>query len=138
MSDLTTQINNALIRGDVLLSIDTNNVMVEQAKTRQTELTEQKTKLENEIAKKNKIIERIDRDFSDTRNQIAHPQPIKKLVVLEDYTLALLCISYLFMVLTFIYYYTSISMTPMAAFMQALIGSLFLTMFVIILLYYIV
>jgi hypothetical protein len=138
MSDLTTQINNALIRGDVLLSIDTNNAMVQQAKTRQKELTEQKTKLENEIAKKNKIIERIDRDFSDTRNQIAHPQPIKKLVVLEDYTLALLCISYLFMVLTFIYYYTSISMTPMAAFMQALIGSLFLTMFVIILLYYIV
>jgi len=138
MSDLTTQINNALIRGDVLLSIDTNNVMVQQAKTRQKELTEQKTKLENEIAKKNKIIERIDRDFSDARNQIAHPQPIKKLVLLEDYTLALLCISYLFMVLTFIYYYTSISMTPMAAFMQALIGSLFLTMFVIILLYYIV
>jgi hypothetical protein len=138
MSDLTTQINNALIRGDVLLSIDTNNVMVQQARKRQQELTEQKTKLENEIAKKNKIIERIDRDFSDTRNQIAHPQPVKKLVVLEDYTLALLCISYLFMVLTFIYYYTSISMTPMAAFMQALIGSLFLTMFVIILLYYIV
>ena len=138
MSDITTKITNELIRGDTYLSIDTNTALVVEGKKRNKILHEQKTKLENEIAKKSKIIERIDRNFSDVRDQVAHPQPTKKLLVLEDYTLALLCISYLFMVLTFIYYYTSISMTPMTGFMQSLIGSLFVTMFFVILMYYIV
>jgi hypothetical protein len=138
MSDITTKINNELTRGDTYLSVDTNSALVVEGKKRNKILHEQKTKLENEIAKKQKIIERIDRDFSDARDQVNHPQPTKKLLVLEDYTLALLCISYLFMVLTFIYYYTSISLTPMTGFMQSLIGSVFVTMCFVILMYYIV
>jgi hypothetical protein len=138
MSDITTKINNELTRGDTYLSVDTNSALVVEGKKRNKILHEQKTKLENEIAKKKKIIERIDRDFSDARDQVNHPQPTKKLLVLEDYTLALLCISYLFMVLTFIYYYTSISLTPMTGFMQSLIGSVFVTMCFVILMYYIV
>ena len=131
------KINDALLRGDAYFSVITNNSNYE-GNLRNKELTNQKKKLENEISKKQKIIDRIDRDFSDARDQVAHPQPTKKLLVLEDYTLALLCISYLFAVFKFIYYYTSISITPMTGFMQSLIGSLFVTMFFVILMYYIV
>lgn len=137
-TELDRQINDALLRGDTYFSVITNSNSNNEGNLRNTELTTQKTKLENEIAKKQKIIERIDRDFSDARDQVNHPQPTKKLLVLEDYTLALLCISYLFMVLTFIYYYTSISLTPMTGFMQSLIGSVFVTMCFVILMYYIV
>ena len=134
---IQSQIQNALIKGDQLLGVDTNNVLVQEAQKRYNELSKHADKLSQEIEKKQKIIERVDRDFSDVNDSLPHPAK-NTINVLEDYTIVLLLISYTFMIIAFIYAYTSNSAVPETAFMHAILGSIFVTLGISVLLYYIV
>jgi hypothetical protein len=83
------------------------------------------------------VIDRSNRDFTDVHNTVEEPQPAKTLRFIEDYTLAILSISYFFMIIAIIYIYTSTSEFKLIAFGKSFVGSIFLTMFLFIFLFYI-
>ena len=76
-----------------------------QVTARNNELKSKKEALLTDIKKKEAIVERSNRDFTDIKDSLPEPQPNKILHVLEDYTLAVLVISYLFALLAGIYAY---------------------------------
>ena len=89
-----------------------------------------------EVEKGEAVIERSNRDFSDVRDTLPETQTKKTLHFIEDYTLAILTIAYLFMIIAVIYVYTANAEIKLVAFGKASVGSLILTVFLFVLLYY--
>jgi hypothetical protein len=79
--------------------------MTSDALSRNTELTAKKESLDEEIKKQESIVNRANRDFTDVRNQLPETIPDKRLHFIEDYTLVILGISYLFMILIALHTY---------------------------------
>lgn len=77
----------------------TTGSMTADALSRNTELTAKKASLDEDIKKQESIINRANRDFTDVRDQLPETIPDKSLHFIEDYTLVILGISYLFMIL---------------------------------------
>ena len=99
----------------------------------------------NDIDKKEAIIERSNRDFSDVKDTIPEIQKKTYINFIEDYTLASVVTSYLFMIISVIYIYTLKSYelsskdsytSWVSPLLQSIIGSSFLTCFMYIILYY--
>jgi len=76
----------------------TTGSMTAEVTSRNKELTEKKTKLTNEIKKQEAIINRTNRDFTDVRDQLPETIPNKRFHLIEDYTLVMMSIAYLFMI----------------------------------------
>ena len=93
--------------------------------------------ISKEIEKGEGIIARSNRDFADVHDTISEPQPKKTLRFIEDYTLAILAISYIFMIIACIYIYTIKAELKLVAFGKSFVGSIFLSMFLFIFLFYI-
>ena len=105
-----------LLRGNVLDSLSLGDTMFgqyghnevsAQVRTRNEDLQLQVQGLTKEIDKNQAIIDRSNRDFVDVKRTLPEKQPKKILHFIEDYTMALLAMSYLFMALIGIYYYSS-------------------------------
>lgn len=133
---LRALVADSLIMGDSVFGKAGIGEITKQVQERHQELTQKKESLKREIDKNETIIERSNRDFIDVKDRIPDPQPKRILNVLEDYTLALLVISYLFMIMASIYVYTLISPNKLAAFFKAVITSIFITIFLFMILYY--
>ena len=129
--------NDTLIMGDTMFGQFGYNDIAKQVKERNSDLNKKKASLSKEIEKGEAIIDRSNRDFTDVHNTIQEPQPTKTLHFIEDYTLAILSISYFFMIIAIIYIYTSTSEFKLVAFGKSFVGSIFLTMFLFIFLFYI-
>ena len=137
ISSLRATTQNALIMGDTMFGQFGYNDIAKQVKERNSDLNKKKASLSKEIEKGEAIIDRSNRDFTDVHNTIQEPQPTKTLHFIEDYTLAILSISYFFMIIAIIYIYTSTSEFKLVAFGKSFVGSIFLTMFLFIFLFYI-
>jgi hypothetical protein len=133
---LRAVVADSLVVGDNVFSNTGAGEITKQVQARHDELVTKKENLKKEIDKGEAIVERSNRDFSDVKDRVPDPQPKKMLHVIEDYTLAFLVISYLFMVLAGIYVFTSMSAIKVPAFFKALGGSVFLTIFLFMILYY--
>ena len=83
----------------------TTGSMTADALSRNNELTAKRESLDEEIKKQESIVNRVNRDFTDVRNQLPETIPDKRLHFIEDYTLAILGISYLFMILIALHTY---------------------------------
>jgi hypothetical protein len=71
---------------------------------------------------------------SDTLPEV---QTNKKLNFIEDYTLAILSVAYVFMLVTAVYFYVSTTTDTIGkALLQSIMGSAFVTLFAFMLLYY--
>ena len=79
--------------------------MTSDALSRNNELTAKRESLDEEIKKQESIVNRVNRDFTDVRNQLPETIPDKRLHFIEDYTLVILGISYLFMILIALHTY---------------------------------
>ena len=130
-------IPNALIMGDNMFGQAGYKAITNQVKDRNTDLKRKKETLSKEIEKGESIIQRSDRDFNDVYNTVPNPPPKKYLHFIEDYTLAILVISYIFMLITIIYIYVSTSELIWIALGKAIIGTVLLSMFLFMLLFYI-
>jgi hypothetical protein len=136
ISSSAAAIGDSLSMGDAMFGQYGYNDIAKQVKDRNEELKTKKATLLTEVEKGEAIIERSNRDFSDVKDTIPQPQPKRVLRFIEDYTLAILSISYLFMIIAAIYIYTSMSDKKLVAFFQILIGSILLTMFLFMMLFY--
>jgi hypothetical protein len=104
---------------------------------RTAELSARKTELKDKIKEQEAIIRRSDRDFTDVRNTLPETIPTKSYHVLEDYSLLILSLSYLFMLIIGLHTYVVLSTdTWSSALIRGLFYSLMLTLISCALLYY--
>jgi len=109
INSLRANVNNSLALGETMFAqygyVDANK----QIKERNKDLTLQVNSLTKELDKNQAIIDRSNRDFVDVKRTLPEKQPKKILHFIEDYTMALLSISYLFMMIIGIYYYSIVN-----------------------------
>lgn len=108
---LQSTITNLLTIGDNMYNPVSGSV-TSDVRMRNNELSEKKTKIENEIKEQEAIINRSNRDFTDVRNELPEKIPNKSLHFIEDYTLVILCISYFFMIVVALHIYVMYSTEP--------------------------
>jgi hypothetical protein len=138
INSLTGIVGDSMLMADSMFGNFSFGDILKQVKARNNELKIKKESLMRDVDKSEAIIERSDRDFSDVKDTLPQPYPKKVLHFIEDYTLAILSISYLFMIITIIYIYVSISDNKLIAFGKGIVGATFLTIFLFMLLFYIV
>jgi hypothetical protein len=131
-------VTDSLVMGDTMFGQFSYGDVTNQVKQRNAELKSKKELMMKEVDKKEAIIERADRDFSDVNNLTPKPLPKRVLNFVEDYTLAFLIIAYLFMIIAIIYVYTATSDLKLIGFGKALIGSIFLSVFMFMMMFYLV
>jgi len=129
ISDLKANITDSLAKGDLLFGTQPHNELIQQVLTRNKELKDKKQKLSDDILKKESIVNRSNRDFTDVKESIPEPQPKKILHFFEEYTLAVLLLSYFFMILSAIYFYTLISPFKLKALLEGITLSSIVTAF---------
>ena len=141
IDSLKSTITDSLVMGNTIFGpYGLDDIRLQLTATNK-DLLIKKEKIRMEINKNEAMIERSDRDFSDVKDSITEDKP-KKLHFIEDYTLAILCISYLFMLIALIYLYVAkpyMDIPPsfsILSLIQAIFGGVFLTLFMFILLYY--
>jgi hypothetical protein len=136
IESLRANVGDSLLMGDSMFGNFGHINITNQIRERNNELKRKKDELMKGIDKKEAIIERTNRDFSDVKDSLPEKQSNKVLHFIEDYTLAFLSISYLFMIIGFIYFYTISSTSYMSGFFQSFVGSIIITVFVVFILYY--
>jgi hypothetical protein len=129
--------NNALMMGDTVFTVQGNEKgIVKDVKERIDVLEKEKIELEQEISKQHQRIQTSNRDFSDVKDTLPDTQPEKFLYFIEDYTLAILSMSYLILVIAFISFRTYLSSDTWTTFLESLVGCSIFTIFAFMLLYY--
>jgi len=125
-----------LVMGDTMIGQFGHNDIAKQVSDRNNELKSKKTNLIKEIENSEAIVERSNRDFSDVKDTVSEPQSKQFLHFIEDYTLAILVMAYLFMIIAVIYVYTSTSENKLIAFGKSIVGSVLLTIFLFMMLFF--
>jgi hypothetical protein len=136
ITSLSGSVMDSLSMGDTMFGQYGYNDIAKQVKDRNEELKNKKDGLMKEVEKSESIIERTNRDFEDEYKTVPTPQPKKVLNFIEDYTVAILVISYLFMIISAIYIFTSMSNTKLITFGKLFGGSILLSMFMFMVLFY--
>jgi len=127
---LRASIGNSLHMGDSMFGEFGYADVTKQVNDRNAELKRKKEVLKKSIDKSEAIISRSGRDFTDVKDSLPETLPNKTLHVLEDYTVAVVFIAYLFMVLSFIFYYTSQATVFITGLIQSVLGSILVTFIV--------
>uniref|UniRef100_A0A6C0KV90 Uncharacterized protein n=1 Tax=viral metagenome TaxID=1070528 RepID=A0A6C0KV90_9ZZZZ len=135
---LRASIGNSLHMGDSMFGEFGYADVSKQVDDRNAELKRKKEALKKSIDKKEAIISRSGRDFTDIKDSLPETLPNTTLHVIEDYTVAVLLLSYLFMVLTFISYYTSQATVFATGLFQSVLGSVLVTIIIAMIFNYIV
>lgn len=136
IESLASNVQDSLLMGDSMFGQFGYQDIAKQVKERNHDLKSKKDGMMKEVSKNEAIIERSNRDFSDVKDTIPEPQAKKTLRFIEDWTLAILAMAYLFMIIAAIYIYTATAEIKLVAFGKSIVGSVFLTMFLYMLLYF--
>lgn len=131
---LRSQITDALTVGDNMVRQSGGKQMASYVKEQLKELESKKKELYDDILEKERLVHASNRDFSD-----AHPVHEKKTVlhVIEDHTVAILLLSYLFMLVMGMYLYVIRSPAMIKGIVEALLGGFLISIFALMVLYYI-
>jgi hypothetical protein len=135
IENLRMVVQDTLIMGDSMFGSSGYGEIMTEVKARNAELKVKKETLLKDINKKESIIERSDRDFNDVRQGLPDTMPTSRLNFIEDYTVAILCMSYLFMLIAVIYVYTARSEHWVRGLFMSGIGSIFLSICLFIIFY---
>jgi len=123
LGDLKSTINNSLIMGDTMFGTAGHAQISKEMQHRNDELKLKRATLKKDIEKKHQIIQTSNRDFSD-HLEPANESPV---ISVEDYSVFIFVLSYLFMACVGIYSYTMQAAVPMQAFGKALVASVLTT-----------
>jgi len=137
LESLRSTIHNSLTVGDKIFGQMGHADLTQDVTERNNDLQSKKDTLLHDIDKKEAIINRSNRDFSDVNDTLPETQSNKKLNFIEDYTLAILSMAYVFMLVTAVYFYVSTTTATIAiALLQSIMVSVFVTLIAFMLLYY--
>lgn len=103
----TIQFMNLLATGDSFFGTSAATSSVQDVKNRNQELKKTLSDAQDDISKYTMIVERSERDFVDEKDTA--PDTIQNSIVhvLDDYTILVLAISYVFFILLVLFYYMS-------------------------------
>lgn len=101
----TSQLNDMLMTGDNLFGTNPNASVLQEVVARNKDLKDKNAALKKEIRTLTAIVERSDRDFVDEKALVPETLQHKVVHVLDDYTLVLLMVSYVFVTLSSLSYY---------------------------------
>lgn len=119
---LTAIYTDLLTSGDAIFGTMPDEAMLDQVKNRNAELKTKKENILKQMESNTAKIERADRDFIDTKDQLPETFTKKTVHVLDDYTLVVLSVAYIFFLLTMMYLYMYTNQyTPTAIFQGILI-----------------
>ena len=130
-----SQIEDGLTMGDAMFGRFAHVEVAREVTNRTEELQKKKDGLEQELREKEAMIQRTNRDFSDVKDALPETLEQQRVKFIEDYTIMFLVLSYVFMILSGIIFYVTISEQKTMAFAKALGYALFATMLSGILLY---
>lgn len=135
---LKQNITDTLLTGDAIFGQYGSADITKSVQQSNIELEEKKKAIEKEIANNEAVIERSNRDFSDVKNTLSDRPTYSRLHFIEDYTVFFLVASYLFMILLCGYLYVLSADEKWTAFGQVAAASVFGTLFLGLLAFYIV
>ena len=120
-------ITDLLYTGDLINgSPNFSSTVSDEIKKRNTELELQYATLKKDVEQKYQIIETHNRDFSDLNDGNVRTNE-SKIITIEDYTLFIFCVAYLFMAIIFIYTYTYQSVNLTQGLGKSIIGTVIFT-----------
>jgi hypothetical protein len=126
---LRAQVEDGLAMGDSMFGQFAHVDVTNEVNRRLSDLKKKKRGLEQQLREKEAIIQRSNRDFSDVKDSLPETQERKRVQFVEDYTMMFLLLSYVFMILSFIIFYVTLSEQKMKAFFYSLGISMVFTFF---------
>ena len=134
ITTLRSQITNALILGDSIVNQSGGTKISSYVQKQIDDLTSKKEEISDDILEKERLVHASNRDFSDA-TPVNEPKTVLRMI--EDYTVAILFLSYLFMLLMAMYWYVLQSSSVMKGIAEAIIGGFFFSIFSFMVLYYV-
>lgn len=132
-SGQTAQLNDLLATGDKFLGAAPSSSALEEVRIRNRDLKGRVKKLEAHIQQGNARMEQMERDFLDTKAALPETLPNKIIHVLEDYTLAVLLLAYIFGALAVLFYYVNSNLYSIKSILFGSIGLAVISIFLFIL-----
>jgi chromosome segregation ATPase len=132
-----SQVEDGLMMGDSMFGRFAHAEVAHEVKNRTEELQKKKNELEQELKEKEAIIQRANRDFSDVKDALPETLERQRVQFVEDYTLLFLTLSYVFMVISAVIFYVTVSEQKIAALAKGLGYSVVATLMAGLLLYFI-
>jgi hypothetical protein len=137
IADLQSSIGDSLLNGDLLFGDLPHSQLIKQVMERNKELKDKKEKLSNNIKEKEALIDRSNREFVEEKKMVPEPQEKKLLRFVEDYSLGVLLLSYMFLVFAFMYWYIIQSPFKVYGFLQSFLISAMMSAFLFMVLVYV-
>lgn len=135
VQNLAMIVVDSLGMGDTIEGKAGFSKVVDEVKQRNKELKSKKEKLKDDVEKDDATINRFNKDFTYYRDTQPEKQSLAKVNVIEDYTTVILTLSYLFMLLAAIYAYSFVPSFSGKNLTMGLVGGIFISIFLYILLY---
>lgn len=132
-SGQTAQFNDLMATGDKFLGAAPSSSALDEVRVRNRDLKGRVKKLEGRIQQGQARMEQMERDFLDTKAALPETLPNKIIHVLEDYTLAVLLLAYIFGALAVLFYYVNSNMYSLNSILFGSIGLAVLSIFLFIL-----
>lgn len=133
---IRAQVDDQLIMGDAMFGRFAHVEVAREVNNRTEELQKKKESLEQDLKEKEAIIQRVNRDFSDVKDALPETLERQRIQFVEDYTLMFLSLSYVFMILSAIIFYVTISEQKTTALLKAVGYSTLTTFLAGLLLYF--
>jgi hypothetical protein len=124
IGDLKSAIQNSMVMGDNIFGTAGHEQITREVKHRNDELKLKKATLTKEIEKKHQVVHMNDRDFSDHLDGTISES---KLITIEDYTVFVFLLTYVFLLCVAIYTYTITNPNQIEAFGKAFLAATILT-----------
>lgn len=124
---LVASYNDMIMSGDAIFGTAPNTTALQQVQSRNQELKKHTENLGKSIKEKEAIVERTDRDFIDTKETMPGTLKTKTVHVLDDYTLIVLCVAYVFFILTMVIWYSQQNNYSAKAIGTSLVSAIILT-----------
>jgi hypothetical protein len=105
----TAQFNDLMATGDKFLGAAPSSSALDEVRARNRELNTRVRKLGGQIEQSQARMEQMERDFLDVKATLPETLPNKIVHVLEDYTLAVLLLAYVFASLAVLFYYANVN-----------------------------
>lgn len=115
----TAQFQDQMLLGDQFFGTSATPVVRNEVQERNQSLVDKKDALTASIKKSIAKSEQLNRDFEDEKEALPETLTSQVIHVLDDYTLVVLMISYIFMILASIFVYTSINGYSMMSILKA-------------------
>ena len=134
ITTLRSQITNALTLGDTIVNQSGGTKISSYVQGQLDELESKKKEIYDDILEKERMVHASNRDFADS-NPVNEQKSVLR--VIEDHTVAILLLSYLFMLVMVMYWHVIQSPVIMKGILEAIIGGFFFSIFSFIVLHYI-